>query len=120
MRRSGTSRAPLREALRLLGQRGLVEHLPRRGVRVARLSAREVSELFGLRDVLERFAVDLALGPGLPPDPLRLGVADRRHGAAQIAAWRRAHPGVPPGRRLSETVIVAVDERTAVVSTLSG
>ncbi|GAB3887427.1 hypothetical protein GCM10029964_053390 [Kibdelosporangium lantanae] len=31
-RRFGISRAPLREALRLLGQQGLVEHLPRRGV----------------------------------------------------------------------------------------
>ena len=30
----GISRAPLREALRLLGQQGLVEHLPRRGARV--------------------------------------------------------------------------------------
>lgn len=29
--RFGISRAPLREALRSLGQQGLVEHLPRRG-----------------------------------------------------------------------------------------
>jgi DNA-binding GntR family transcriptional regulator len=60
-RRFGTSRAPLREALRLLGQQGLVEHLPRRGVRVTQLSPRDVDELFGLRDVLERFAVQEAL-----------------------------------------------------------
>jgi DNA-binding GntR family transcriptional regulator len=53
-RRFGISRAPLREALRLLGQQGLVEHLPRRGVRVAELSARDIDELFGLRDALER------------------------------------------------------------------
>ncbi|MBN9109433.1 MAG: GntR family transcriptional regulator [Pseudonocardia sp.] len=66
-RRFGTSRAPLREALRLLGQQGLVEHLPRRGVRVTRLSPTDIDELFGLRDVLERFAVDLALGAGPPP-----------------------------------------------------
>lgn len=60
-RRFGTSRAPLREALRLLGQQGLVEHLPRRGVRVTRLSPRDIDELFTLRDVLERFAVRCAL-----------------------------------------------------------
>jgi DNA-binding GntR family transcriptional regulator len=62
--RFGISRAPLREALRLLGQQGLVEHLPRRGVRVAELSAADVDELFGLRDVLERYALQTAL-PGM-------------------------------------------------------
>jgi DNA-binding GntR family transcriptional regulator len=59
-RRFGTSRAPLREALRLLGQQGLVEHLPRRGVRVTQLSARDIDELFTLRDALEQFAVRCA------------------------------------------------------------
>ena len=59
--RFGISRAPLREALRELAQQGLVEHLPRRGVRVADLSALEVDELFGLRNVLERYAMTLAL-----------------------------------------------------------
>lgn len=68
-RRFGTSRAPLREALRLLGQQGLVEHLPRRGVRVAELSPQDVDELFGLREVLERFSVQIA--PPVP-EPLTL------------------------------------------------
>jgi len=45
-RRFGISRAPLREALRLLAQQGLVEHLPRRGVRVATLSDLDAEELF--------------------------------------------------------------------------
>jgi DNA-binding GntR family transcriptional regulator len=76
-KRFGTSRAPLREALRLLGQQGLVEHLPRRGVRVARLSARDIAELFTLRDVLERFAIDLALGSGDTPEPGLLAALER-------------------------------------------
>jgi DNA-binding GntR family transcriptional regulator len=42
----GISRAPLREAMRLLAQQGLVEHIPRRGARVATLSADDVGELF--------------------------------------------------------------------------
>jgi len=54
------------------------------------------------------------------PRCVRYGVADRQYGADEIAAWRRTHPSVPPGRRLSSTVIVAVDDRTAVVSTLFG
>ncbi|MER5644523.1 GntR family transcriptional regulator [Streptosporangium sp. NPDC002524] len=59
--RFGISRAPLREALRSLGQQGLVEHLPRRGARVTELTRDDVDELFGLRDVLERYAVETAL-----------------------------------------------------------
>lgn len=59
--RFGISRAPLREALRSLGQQGLVEHLPRRGARVTELTRNDVDELFGLRDVLERYAVETAL-----------------------------------------------------------
>lgn len=80
-RRFGTSRAPLREALRLLGQQGLVEHLPRRGVRVTELSSRDIDELFGLRDALEQYAVRTALGSGHSPDPAAL----RRLGAAAAA-----------------------------------
>ena len=54
------------------------------------------------------------------PRCVRYGVADRQYGADAIAAWRRDHPSVPPGRRLTGTVIVAADDRTAVVSTLFG
>jgi DNA-binding GntR family transcriptional regulator len=56
-RRLGISRAPLREAMRLLAQQGLVEHIPRRGARVAILSDDDVRELYEVRDVLERHAV---------------------------------------------------------------
>lgn len=57
----GISRAPLREALRLLAQQGLVEHLPRRGSRVAEWSPRDILQLFELRQVLERHAIETAL-----------------------------------------------------------
>ena len=56
-RRLGISRAPLREAMRLLAEQGLVEHIPRRGARVATLSDDDVRELYEVRDVLERHAV---------------------------------------------------------------
>src|SRR3954447_20781202 len=74
-RRLGISRAPLREALRLLGQQGLVEHLPRRGVRVVALSARDIEELFSLRDVLECFALQCVLDRGGVPDAGGLAAA---------------------------------------------
>ncbi|MDT5015883.1 MAG: hypothetical protein QOD39_2043, partial [Mycobacterium sp.] len=57
----GISRAPLREALRLLAQQGLVEHLPRRGSRVADWSPADILQLFALRHVLERHAIETAL-----------------------------------------------------------
>ena len=60
-RRLGISRAPLREALRLLAEQGLVEHTPRRGARVATLSDRDVEELYAVRDVLERHVVSTSL-----------------------------------------------------------
>jgi len=53
------SRAPLREALRLLAEQGLVEHLPRRGARVTTYSDRDFDELFAVRDALEHFAASL-------------------------------------------------------------
>ncbi|WP_048471098.1 GntR family transcriptional regulator [Mycolicibacterium chlorophenolicum] len=62
----GISRAPLREALRLLAQQGLVEHLPRRGSRVADWSPTDILQLFELRHVLERHAIETALPL---PDP---------------------------------------------------
>lgn len=62
----GISRAPLREALRLLAQQGLVEHLPRRGSRVADWSPTDILQLFELRNVLERHAIETALPL---PDP---------------------------------------------------
>jgi DNA-binding GntR family transcriptional regulator len=104
-RRFRTSRAPLREALRLLAEQGLVEHLPRRGARVVELSGRDVDELFGLREVLERFALDLALRTGDPPAGERTAAltgaleemdrAGRRDDpAARAAAHRRFHLAV--------------------------
>jgi DNA-binding GntR family transcriptional regulator len=81
-RRFGISRAPLREALRLLGEQGMVEHLPRRGVRVATLSDTDAEELFEIRDVLERFAITRAL-PCTADDlePVRAELAIMRRAA---------------------------------------
>ncbi len=59
-RRFSISRAPLREALRLLTQQGLVEHLPRRGASVTQWSDTDIAQLFAIRAVLERHAVTSA------------------------------------------------------------
>ena len=51
------SRLPVREALRVLLNEGLVENLPSRGVVVSSLDRRHVSELFDIREALEVLAV---------------------------------------------------------------
>jgi GntR family transcriptional regulator, rspAB operon transcriptional repressor len=56
------SRTPVREAFRRLEQDGLVERVPQGGVRVTRLDIEAVQEVFGIRNVLEAYAVELACG----------------------------------------------------------
>jgi DNA-binding GntR family transcriptional regulator len=56
----GISRTPVREAIQLLAQEGLVEVFPKRGTLVARLSVRDVRESFELRQAIEGFAARLA------------------------------------------------------------
>jgi DNA-binding GntR family transcriptional regulator len=59
--RLGVSKPPLREALRVLEQEGLVVRSPRRGVVVTPLTLHDVYEIYTLRHDLERLAVDLGV-----------------------------------------------------------
>jgi DNA-binding GntR family transcriptional regulator len=59
-RRFGASKTPVREALALLQQDGLLEAMPRRGYLVTAVSLDDVHELFELRIALESAAADLA------------------------------------------------------------
>ena len=56
----GVSKAPVREALVLLGHEGLVEPMPRVGHVVASFTVQDVLETFHLRSVLEAEAAGLA------------------------------------------------------------
>jgi DNA-binding GntR family transcriptional regulator len=59
-RKTGMSRSPIREALRILERDGLVVREPRRGVRVSRLTVENLDELYACRIVLEVLASELA------------------------------------------------------------
>lgn len=96
----GISRAPLREALRLLAQQGLVEHLPRRGSRVTEWSPLDILQLFELRGVLERYAIEAALPLAEPETalaPVRAALRVMRSARADLArddAHRQFHAAV--------------------------
>jgi len=56
----GVSRTPLREALKVLASEGLLELLPNRGARVARLTTADVDEMFPVMGALESLAGEIA------------------------------------------------------------
>jgi DNA-binding GntR family transcriptional regulator len=106
-RRFGISRAPLREALRLLAQQGLVEHLPRRGVRVTTLSDRDVQELYEVRDVLERHSVTSALKTAPDLGPVAAALDTMRTAARRDDRYEEAEAH----RRFHESVVALAGNR---------
>ena len=55
--RFGSSRLPVREALRMLEAEGLTEHEPNKGARVPRLSQHDVDVIYQMRERLEPLAL---------------------------------------------------------------
>ncbi len=91
----GMSRTPLREALIRLEQEGLVEILPRRGMRVLPISAGDMAEIYELLTALEaRAAERLAERKPTPKSLAPLTRALERMEAAleagNLKAWARA------------------------------
>jgi DNA-binding GntR family transcriptional regulator len=64
--RMGTSRGPIREALRALAGWGLVTPVPNRGVFVRSLSVREMLEVYDLRALVFGFAAERAAERATP------------------------------------------------------
>lgn len=57
----GTSRGPVREALRQLEEEGLINSIPYRGTFVIEITPEYVKDLFEIRQVIEIFAVQCAI-----------------------------------------------------------
>jgi DNA-binding GntR family transcriptional regulator len=71
----GVSRIPIRESLKTLIGEGLVDHQPRAGYTVARLTLAELSELYIVRGVLERAALAAAVAQADVQDDQRATAA---------------------------------------------
>ncbi len=90
----GTSRIPVREALRALEYEGLVRSIPYRGFTVTELDADDIEEVYDLRILLEAHAVRLAI-PLMTDEDLRLleemytEMTKAPPGDAQLAARER-------------------------------
>lgn len=65
--RMGTSRGPIREAIRMLTGLGLVTAVPNRGVYVRQISVREMLEIYELRALIFGFAAERACEHLAPP-----------------------------------------------------
>lgn len=69
-----TSRTPVREALALLRNEGLVCQKPGAGLVVSDVSIKDIEELMGIRKVLEEYALDQAFDNMTEADLLQLEV----------------------------------------------
>ena len=66
------SRAPIREALRILAGEGLVEVVPYKGTTVRKISRKDIEEVYSLRGQLETFALERLITAETPVDLLPL------------------------------------------------
>lgn len=106
----GVSRATIREALRLLEQRGLVSILPQRGARVTELSKKELEDLFEMRAALLGLASRRVAVRATPEGlrDLRAGLKALESASADGTAYARASTAmVATITRLSENIQVA-------------
>jgi DNA-binding GntR family transcriptional regulator len=94
-REYGTSRGPIREALRLLQIAALVNHEPRRGFRVREYSPSLIEQTYRLRALLERHGVESLAGRPLGPLVKRLRAENARmadlFAARDIAGYLEAN-----------------------------
>lgn len=62
----GVSRAPVREAFRVLEQEGLVQVVPRQGAKVTQLNLRELNDIFSVREELVVYTIRCLVMEGDP------------------------------------------------------
>jgi DNA-binding GntR family transcriptional regulator len=87
----GTSRSPVREAIRILASKGLVVVQPNRGARVVEITETRMKDLYGIRSVLEGLAARLATDQVTSQDLDELRASSDSMRAAVIDQNREAY-----------------------------
>lgn len=112
VQKTGVSRSPVREALRLLERDGLVTREPRRGVRVSPLSVKELDELYLCRLPLELMAAQLSCQNGTDDELDEIRSAHERCVAMAAAGDIRNH--FRSNVRMSQLIFEAGHNQTLI------
>jgi DNA-binding GntR family transcriptional regulator len=80
--RFGISRTPIREAFRQLESEGFITVIPRKGAIVASLSAKDISDFYDLKMVLEGYAARCATTALTDKDMVKMETVNRQMEAA--------------------------------------
>jgi len=110
----GVSRTPVREALRRLGQEGLVETIAKKGTLVTQISPADIHHVFQIRIALEPLAARLAVR-SIPPNVLTeltsIHKPPKASGPGIIESYRELHRAIcqycgnPRLRRIIEQLV---------------
>jgi DNA-binding GntR family transcriptional regulator len=86
----GISRTPVREALLELSVQGLVEFLPRKGIVVYRINAKDVDEIFEIRRAIDATAAEKLASADPPPDTrlLRKALKKQNEAVESKSYWK--------------------------------
>jgi DNA-binding GntR family transcriptional regulator len=76
------SRAPVREAIRVLAKEGLIESVPYKGTTVRTLTPKDIEEVYSLREQLEAFAIRRIIESGDADLALLDAICQRMRAAA--------------------------------------
>ena len=101
------SRSPVREALGMLVENGLIDKKARHGYSVRRLDLKEIHDLYDVRLVLERAIVERLCAQGMDPEEI----------ARLERFWRGLHDGLP---RMAERLATSDEEFHEILAKSAG
>lgn len=119
--RMGVSRTPVRTALSVLGQEGLLDYRPKRGHVVRRFSVEEIIDGYEVRAMLEGMACRIAAERGLSPQAEQLLRDAAARGDEILSVGQLTDEGFEKWRDLNEVfhteILTATRNRSLIEAT---